>query len=414
MIVLLYLLAFVALNASCNASESEQSFERVSLTSGDVNGFRKEGDSDTIAYLGIPFAEPPIGQLRFQPAKAKRPWNDVLEAKAFAPGCPQKCIMPEQACPKETSEDCLYLNVYRPAGEPPKGGWPVFVWIHGGGFTQGAGGVDLYSGENFADNDVILVTINYRLGALGWLNYDDIEGNFGLSDQRMALQWVQDNIDKFGGDKDEVTVGGESAGAMSLLVHLASPASAGLFSRATLESGTIALPYNKPTGKNTFYKELMKEAGCPQSEEDYLQCWRDLSVEEIMDAQAAVMDKKLGLLPLLAQPVDLVEPYYPVINTKEVPLHPLKAFQEGKFNKVPIIIGNNAEEGTLFVDVVFGEKSISKLEYPTVLKLVFGANDTHKILKTYPIWRGLHKRALLEHNNRLLLHWYHEKGSEPL
>lgn len=360
---------------------------------GALRGVQKANHTE---YLGIPFAEQPVGPLRFKPAKAlERPWDGVLEATSFGPGCPQSCEGMGPAgpalCPAETEEACLYLNVYVPDGEPPAEGWPVFVWIHGGAFQNGAGGmtvdgIPLYGGDSFNDNGVILVTTNYRLGALGWLNYGEIEGNYGLSDQRMALKWVRDNIAAFGGDAASVTVGGESAGAMSILVHLASPASEGLFDRAVVESGTIALPYNSPDGPNTFYKHLMKFAGCPQHKEGYAECLMDISTADLLKAQRQVMEPE-HMLWAVQQPADLVEPYYPVVGTEDVPLPPLQAFQEGKFNKVPLIIGNNEDEGALFVNIVFDKnKSLSKVLDQTVITTFFGPKESQAIRDEYDVF----------------------------
>ena len=229
----------------------------VETTYGSVRGF---DNGDSYAFLGIPYAASPEGDLRFKPAVEPSAWDGVLNATQFSPGCPQRCPLHlDLVCPNESSEDCLYLNVYVPKGNPPSAeGWPVFVWIHGGGFQIGAGGTKLYGGNAFTTENVILVTLNYRLGALGWLVVSEeegnggeidaesiINGNFGLSDQRLALKWVRDNIGNFGGNENKVTLGGESAGAMSVLVHMVSPASEGLFDRAVIESGTIALPVSR-------------------------------------------------------------------------------------------------------------------------------------------------------------------------
>merc|ERR1712057_120062 len=320
--------------------------ESVETVYGTVKGFQ---DGETIKYLGVPFAKPPVDALRFETAQEPDPWNGNLEATDYGPGCPQPaCDASSITCPTTQDEDCLYLNVYRPVGGAPEEGWPVFVWIHGGAFIAGSGSNQVYPGEAFAENGIILVTINYRLGALGWLNYGDIEGNFGLSDQRMALSWVQDNIGAFGGDRDAVTVGGESA-------------------------------------------------GCPQTEGDfdYGECLRSLSVQQILDATSGtVTNSKTGktqlteLAPFLKQPADMVEPFYPVINTKDVPLSPLEAFKKGKFNKVPLLMGNNRDEGDLFVGLLFGENAtVNKaFELPTILRLAFGLENSLKIRKLYPVF----------------------------
>ena len=176
----------------------------VQTKSGPVRGSRYKG---TVSFLGIPFAKPPLNEYRFASPVPPEPWTEVLNATEFAPGCPQKCKLPTFMCPERESEDCLYLNVYIPDKSPPKEGWPVYVFIHGGSFTEGAGGCVAYNGMEFARaGEIVLVNMNYRLGALGWLSYkDEIKGNFGLQDQRLALQWVQDNIKLFGGNKDQVT-----------------------------------------------------------------------------------------------------------------------------------------------------------------------------------------------------------------
>ena len=350
---------------------------------GTVRGSRGE---KAIEFLGIPYAEPPVDDLRFKPAEEPRAWDGVHNGTKSGPGCPQRCTMAGPLCPTIMSEDCLYLDVYVPEGKEPEEGWPVFVWIHGGAFMFGSGGSPIYRGKSFTENGVILVTINYRLGALGWLNYGDIEGNFGLSDQRMALKWVRENIAAFGGNANQVTVGGESAGAMSILVHLASPASKGLFDRAIVESGTIGLPYNQPEGPNSFFKSLMKKAGCPQSEEDYAECLGALDVDDLLDAQDA-MTKPMNVLPIaVRQPADLVEPFYPLVGTRDVPQHPLDAFKSGDFNRVPTIIGNNADEGTLFVSLLFGNKNVSKfLEAPAVISGFFGLEESMDIRNYYPV-----------------------------
>ena len=166
---------------------------------GPIQGFKYNG---TVNFLGIPYASPPLNDLRFASPVPPTPWKDVLNTTRLSPGCPQQCKLPVFMCPTEQSEDCLYLNVYVPDKTPPPEGWPVFTFIHGGSFTEGAGGCVAYNGRQFARQDVVLVNMNYRLGALGWLAYEDqIHGNFGLQDQRFALEWVRDNIEAFGGDK---------------------------------------------------------------------------------------------------------------------------------------------------------------------------------------------------------------------
>src|SRR5215470_13604848 len=206
-------------------------------------------------FLGIPYAAPPTGHLRWRPPQPPSDWQEIRDATQFAPSCPQP---PTPFAPSGTfSEDCLYLNVYtlglpgggedhRLARDGDEGGRPVLVWIHGGGLTQE--GSSNYDGAKLAADGAVVVTINYRLGALGFLAHPALAsrpggpaGNYGLMDQQAALRWVQDNIEAFGGDPGNATIAGESAGGLSVLAHLVSTGSRGLFQKAIVESGAFAL-----------------------------------------------------------------------------------------------------------------------------------------------------------------------------
>ena len=201
-------------------------------------------------YFGVPFAAPPIAGLRWKPPQPVAPWQGVLETVHFAPACPQPLPPPGSFYQNEffqtserQSEDCLYLNVWAPTHKPdPK--LPVMVWFYGGGFVQGSGSLPSFDGEALAHRGVIVVTINYRLGPLGFLalpeldreSPDHVSGNYGLLDMIAALRWVQDDIAAFGGDPDRVTIFGQSAGAFGVNAMMASPLAHGLFSRAIVES----------------------------------------------------------------------------------------------------------------------------------------------------------------------------------
>ncbi|NWI68804.1 ACES Acetylcholinesterase, partial [Todus mexicanus] len=225
----------------------------VRTASGPVRGSRLgglEAWGDVVAFLGIPYAQPPLGPLRFRPPRhPPAPWPGVLDATAHRHACYQAVdtMFPgfggsEMWNPnREMSEDCLYLNVWTPAlGRG--GGVPVLVWIYGGGFYSGAASLDVYDGRYLAAAEgVVVVSMNYRVGALGFLalpGHPEAPGNVGLLDQRLALRWVQSNIAAFGGDPAAVTIFGESAGAASVGLHLLAPASRGLFRRAVLQSGS--------------------------------------------------------------------------------------------------------------------------------------------------------------------------------
>src|SRR5690348_1421267 len=190
------------------------------------------------SFLGLPYAAPPTGNLRWRPPQPAAAWTGVRDATTFGPSCPQAAS--PFAPPGPFSEDCLYLNVYAPAGHGSgAGGRPVLVWIHGGGLTQDAGRD--YGGAKLAADGAVVVTINYRLGALGFLAHPALAshgaaGNYGLMDQQAALRWVRHNIARFGGDPDNVTIAGQSAGGLSVLAQMVSPGARGLFQRAIVQS----------------------------------------------------------------------------------------------------------------------------------------------------------------------------------
>ena len=209
-------------------------------TAGQIEGTEENG---LCVFRGIPFAAPPIGDLRFKAPRPVEPWNGGREARTFGPISLQApnemldALLPPADPPQPQSKDCLYLNVWTPGLDDASR--PVMVWIHGGAFTIGSGSEEYYNGANLASRgDVVIVTINYRLGALGFLNLPALgETNFGMRDQVAALKWVQANIANFGGDPNNVTIFGESAGGMSVASLMASPEAAGLFQKAIPQSG---------------------------------------------------------------------------------------------------------------------------------------------------------------------------------
>jgi len=224
---------------------------RIELTTGVVQGEYAElpegvSGAEPRRFLGIPYARPPLGALRWKAPEPAQRWEGVLNATELVAGCPQ---LEDQGAPASDNEDCLVLNVWSP--EPAPRAAPVMVWIHGGGNFSGGTGLSVpstrqlwYDGAVFAAaRDVVVVTIQYRLGPLGFLAHPALAaegeptGNQGLQDQRMALRWVQDHIARFGGDPSNVTIFGESAGSADVCYHVASPRSAGLFHRAISQSG---------------------------------------------------------------------------------------------------------------------------------------------------------------------------------
>src|SRR5689334_1880253 len=220
-------------------SEATQVRPTVRVEGGDLVG---KIDHGVPAFLGIPYAAPPFGPNRMQPPQPAEPWDGERDASEYGPTAPKGDYPPQyaQLFPEVVipGEDCLNLNVWTP--DPQATGLPVLVWVHGGSFMNGSGSVAAYRGSSFARDGVVCVTINYRLGAEGFLYLGDGIANLGLLDQIAALEWVQRNIAAFGGDPDRVTVAGESAGAMSITTLLSMPLSAGLFGQAIAQSGAGA------------------------------------------------------------------------------------------------------------------------------------------------------------------------------
>ncbi len=302
------------------------------------------GDSrDACTYLGIPFAAPPTGDLRWKPPQPAAAWT-TPRPSAAASSCPQTSSQLGQA---STDEDCLYLDVWVPSA-PAAAARPVMVFVHGGGFAIGAGTVPLYDGTKLANaTGALVVTLNYRLGAFGFLSNAALRaedpahpssGNYGIEDQIAAFQWVKDNAAAFGGDPSNVTIFGESAGGTSMLVHLASPKSAGLFARVIVESA-----WAEP-GSISFTTEAADAAGdrlaraldCT-GEASLLACLRGKPVADILRATAESGSPFAGGLA-----------WAPVADGFVLPDDPVKVFEHGAFNEVPTLIGNNRNEGTLF------------------------------------------------------------------
>ena len=208
-------------------------------------------DAGTTRYLGVPYARPPVGDLRWRDPQPVEAWTGVRDATRFAPACPQTGVSMAGEPPSPTDEDCLYLNIWIPETTERDGqSWPVIVWVPGGGLTNGSTSIPLYDGAALARRGVIVVTVAYRLGVLGFLAHPELtaesgtggSGNYGLMDQIAALEWVRDSIAAFGGDPEQGTVAGQSAGATSVSILMASPRAQGLFQRAIGQSGGLFEP----------------------------------------------------------------------------------------------------------------------------------------------------------------------------
>jgi carboxylesterase type B len=321
------------------------------------------------AYLGIPYAQPPVGELRWQNPVAPNSWTAPFQAIQFGNECPQQgATITQGVCSFTTpnqGEDCLYLNVWTPTGATPSSKLPVLVFIHGGAFSKGTGGsstADLYDGTYLAaSQSVIVVTFNYRLGVLGFLATSDMPsgaGNFGFRDQLMALSWVHQNIASFGGDPSQVMLFGESAGAMSVGLHaLSSSQSAGLFKAALMESNPLGLPYKtlqQAQALGTVYSNLFQ---CSN-----LQCLQQKSACELVAQESSPCLNPTN--PFLPTGILLSSVFHwtPVIDGSLISGQPME--NAGNL-KVPMLMGTNQDEGVLFAALLAQSQSGATTTCPT-------------------------------------------------
>lgn len=318
---------------------------QATIASGVIKGVAQDS---VHAFKGIPYAAPPVGENRWKVPQPVASWDGVRDCTEFGPACPQTPY-PEMSVyyrePEPMSEDCLYLNVWTPEMEPEEP-LPVMVWIHGGALTRGSGAIDAYDGTNFAKKGVVLVTINYRLNVFGFFAHpalsteseQGVSGNYGVLDQVAALEWVQKNIEQFGGDPDRVTIFGESAGSWSVCYLQATPHAKGLFHRAIGQSGgafgaSLPLRSDDPDDSNSA------EAG-------------GVAFASKLDVEGTGSD---ALKALRAIPTDdLVKQAFrgsnpgirPCVDGWTLPKSVYEIFSAGEHNRVPVIVGSNADEGT--------------------------------------------------------------------
>ena len=386
----LFLLASMLLLAGCSDDGAESGGDEagdptlVTLQDGALQG---DVFGDVVRFLKIPYAKPPVGELRWKAPQDNEPWTGVRHEMEFASPCPQR---PSQQSPASLDEDCLYLNVWRPNNT--NRGAPVMVWIHGGGFTTGSA-ADLvpltedhlwYDGQAFAERGIVVVTINYRLGVFGFFAHPELAGegspvgNQGLLDQRHALKWVQDNIEAFGGNPDNVTIFGESAGAGSVCMHTVSPGSQGLFHRAISESGGCTT--REQTDRALLDAQIAQyaaERGCEG--DSVIACLREKPVSDFISSEpidrtggrdalalafnfGAVIDGAGGFLP--EPPVDL--------------------FDRGEVAKVPYILGTNTEEAQLYF--ISAPVPATEEEYVAEITATYG-DFAARVLEMYPLSR---------------------------
>ncbi|XP_069137687.1 crystal protein-like [Argopecten irradians] len=332
---------------------------------------------EAIAFLGIPYASPPE---RWQHSQPPPRWVGVWDATQPRPMCLQaECGSDDVpgVCLPQMSEDCLYLNIYVPQDARPGGNKSVMVFIHGGGFDSYTAGAEIYNGERFVNkSDVILVTFNYRLGALGFLvtgsDSGTARGNYGIRDQRLALEWVKNNIRNFGGDPEQVTLFGQSAGATSVAIHLTSGNAEHLFKRAIIQSAPFSIPFKTYEQALAQGKSFSEALGCSQQD---LGCMKQKTALEIIDAQKKTTTSGTILQRFM--------PWMPHLDGNEVPMDIQAAFARGVFVRKPVMIGTAADEGTSYIYKTF-QAPLSRGAFSAMLLLLKPKVAMNLFLRYYP------------------------------
>ncbi|MGZ9709230.1 carboxylesterase/lipase family protein [Glaciimonas sp. GNP009] len=329
------------------------------------------------AFLGMPFAESTADRGRWRAPVAKAAWHGTLSATKFGPVCPQYAVPPDAApnlvaLAATQSEDCLTMNVWTRDGTPANAQLPVMVFIYGGSFVAGDSGYSLYDGAFLAANkNVILVSFNYRVGALGFLATDSLSGNYGFMDQQLALSWVRKNIRGFGGDPGKVTIFGESAGAMSVGLHVFSaPGSAKLFRAAIMESNFLALPYKSLADQVNVGNIYQHGLGCQDEK-----CLRATSVNDLLLAQNAFTPQMSDVFSGTKYYI----PFSPAIDGTLLTRQPIAGADEGLGHK-PLLIGTNKNEAVLFTE----GKGLTPATYSANAASLFG-RYFQAIIADYPL-----------------------------
>ena len=369
--VLVAALAAASITTGANAAQADAPLT-VRVDSGQLQGIVVGA---TRQFLGVPYAAPPVGPLRWAPPQPAKHWTGVRSAATAGSACPQQ---PSPVAPS-IAEDCLFLNVTTPLHEAPGARLPVMVWWHGGGYTTGAGAP--YDAQRLADQgNVIVVTVNYRLGIFGYFGLAGLpdSGNFGLADQVASLKWAKRNAAAFGGDPGNLTVFGESAGGMATCALLTSPQAHGLFQKAAISSGSCDLdwPANglyPGAGAATPYVSLAQDTATGQADAASLSCTSNV------------------LSCLRGKSVAALMPYdqdfaYLAYGTPLVPLNPATALKIGAFDRVPVISGGNADEERAFVGgaLLANPDAVTAQNYPQLIAQSFGTN-ANAVAAHYPL-----------------------------
>ena len=385
---------FVGCGSDEGSETSVQEGIEITLSDGIVVG---EVDGATRRFLGIPFAAPPTGERRWLPPEPPEPWDNPLEASEFSAACPQlgSTTSPEAS----ENEDCLYLNVWAP--EPaPSGSLPVMIWFHGGSNTTGSTGDNIpflqpptlfYNGRGLVEEaNVLVVTANYRVGVMGFFAHeavsaesaDGVSGNQGILDQRMVMQWVQSNIAPFGGDPNNVTIFGESAGAFDVCFHMVSEGSRGLFDRALGQSGGCTTALRTRAEAEADADVFAEAMGCGDAS-DVAACLRAVPVAELLmeaPVDGAIEDPPGGDFYSGGTPR---WQFQPVVDGVVIADQPRTLFGEGNVADVPYLLGSNSDEGTVFH--VLQAEVETEGEYLDALERRFGETVAAQVAEAYPV-----------------------------
>ena len=345
----------------------------VMIDSGKLEGIAETGPSPLLIFRGIPFAAPPVGDLRWRAPQPVAPWSGIRDATRFGPRCMQQPLFSDMMFRSPPpSEDCLYLNVWTPAklGESTQHKLPVLVYIYGGGFVAGDSSEKRYDGASLARRGIVVVTINYRLGVFGFFSLPELtagsphhaSGNYGLLDQVAALEWVKRNIAAFGGDPTHITVGGESAGSMSVSALMASPLSRGMIAGAIGESGAMMAnltpaPLAEAGRKGAAFAQSL---GTPT-----LAALRAMPADKLLAAQGAAHDMSFGAV---------IDGYF-LTET------PAATFAAGRAARVPLLVGSNSQEGS--AQALIGDEPPTLANYRAALARQFGG-EADALFALYP------------------------------
>lgn len=344
--------------------------DTVKIANGILEGTMNDGIR---SFKGIPFAQPPIGDLRWKPPQPVKDWEGVRKADKFGPRAMQRPIFGDMVFRSDgVSEDCLYLNVWTPA-QSDKEGLPVLVYFFGGGFVAGDGSEGRYDGESMARKGIVAVTVNYRLGVFGFFAYPELteesphraSGNYGLLDQHAALEWVHDNIAAFGGDPKRVTIAGESAGSISVSAQMASPLSKGLIAGAIGESGSILGTLSAVPLAEAEQSGVDFASGLGLGDTPALTALRAMAAESLLEATA-----KPGL------------PWFrPTIDGYFLPRDPLEIYAAGEQAHVPLLVGSNSAESD--AGAVLGRNDPTVANYRQALQRLF-PGQAEEAFRHYP------------------------------